>query len=537
MLKHLHIRNIILVEQASIPFNQGLNILTGETGSGKSAIMHGLGLAVGARTDTGLIRKGCDTGIVEAVFEILHLGVASLLEEGGIDHEPGQELIIRREISQSGKGRVFINNQMAQLAFLRKLGQYLVQIVGQHANQSLLSLDYHRHLIDLFGNLQNLLSVYQQSFDHEKNLREKLESLIQEESRRLREIDICRRELEELDEAQLKPYEDEELFAEFSLLSNAEELSSRTNEINQALSGERHPLLANLIRQKQNLEAVVQFDPTLKDTLQAFQNAILELQEIAYTLRNYQNGLHFDPLRLQDIDARLSSLTRLKKKYGGTVEEMINYAKAAKNRLDVLENRENEIGQLQVQLKEAEQLKNRYAEELSNARQECAMQFEKAITQQLRFLNMAKAEFQVEMTRQKATREGIDRIEFYLQPNVGEHRISLRDGVSGGEMSRILLALQTLLAGKEKVSTLIFDEVDANIGGETATKVGKKLNDISREHQVICITHFPQVAGQANHHLRISKEEQEGRTKTVVVKLGETDRQYELARMSGVKSS
>lgn len=536
MLKHLNIQNIILVEQASIPFNLGLNVLTGETGSGKSAIMHGLSLAIGERTDTSLIRRGCEKGIVEAVFETEHPAILALLNEGGIEYEVGQELIIRREIAQSGKGRIFINHQMAQLSFLRKLGLQLVQIVGQHANQSLLSLDYHREVIDLYSDTHSLLHRFQQSYDYEKKLRDELDLLILQESQRLREIDVCQRELEELEEAQIKAGEDEELFAEYTLLSNAEEVSTKISEIYQTLSGERQPLLAILNRQKQALEALIRFDPSLQDTVQTFQNAFLELQEISHTLRHYQSHLHSDPDRLHEIDTRLSLLNRLKRKYGTTVEEILHYQAQTKVKLKQLENAENEIENLQRQLQEVEKETQTLAKDLTLNRQNHAIKFEKALTEQLHSLNMLKAEFSVQITQQKRTRMGDDRIEFFLCPNVGEHRIPLKEGASGGEISRILLALQTLLVGKEKAVTLIFDEVDANIGGETATIVGVKLKEISQQHQVICITHFPQVASQADHHLQISKEEKEGRTITIIQELDAFSRQRELARMSGLNA-
>ncbi len=535
MLKYLYIHNIILVEQAAMSFSIGLNILTGETGSGKSAIMHGLSLAIGERADTSLIRRGCEKGIIEAVFEIDNPVICSLLSEGGIEHEIGQELIIRREIALSGKGRIFINNQMAQLSFLRKLGLQLVQIVGQHANQCLLSLDYHREVVDLYGDLKALLHCFQKSYENEKNLRKELEQLIQQEAQRLREIDVCQRELEELEEAQLKTGEDEELFAEYTLLTNAEEMSTKISEINQALSGERQSLLAILNRHKQGLESLIRFDSSLQETAKAFQNTFLELQEISHTLRLYQSRLHFDAERLHEIDARLTFLNRLKRKYGATVEEILAYQTQTQAKLKRLENAENEIEQLQQQLQNIEAQTNQLAQELSIQRQQYALQFASALTEQLGALNMSKAEFSIQMTKQKRTREGDDRVEFFLCPNVGERQISLKEGASGGEISRVLLALQTLLAGKEKTATLIFDEVDANIGGETATIVGDKLREISQQHQVICITHFPQVANQADHHLQISKEEKEGRTITLVQELDALSRQLELARMAGLK--
>lgn len=533
MLKQLHIQNIILVESATLSFNSGLNILTGETGSGKSAIMHGLNLVMGERADTGLIRKDCEKGIVEAVFETDHPLLLQLLQEGGIEHESGQELIIKRELASGGKGRAFINNQLVHLSLLRKIGLQLVQIVGQHANQSLLSLEYHRDVIDLYGNLQSHLLHFQQSYQCEKKLREELEQLLIQESQRARAIDICQSELDELEEAQMKEGEDEELFAEYTLLSHGEELSSKINEINQTLSGEKHATLASLNRQKQTLDSLMSLDPSLKETAETFHNAYLELQEISYTLINYQNRLHFDPHRLATIDARLALLTRLKRKYGGTMKEVLEYQKATKEKLKHLDNLEHEIEEIKKQLQAAVTKTEASARALTHQREQYSLQFAKGLTQHLQALNMPKAEFYIEVTPQKRTSAGDDKIEFFLRPNIGEHQIPLKDGASGGEISRVLLGIQALLAGKEKTATLIFDEVDANIGGETASIVADKLCKIAQSHQVICITHFPQVATRADHHLQISKQERGGRTLTVVQELNSATRISELARMAG----
>lgn len=537
MLKHLRIQNIILVEDASLAFHPGLNILTGETGSGKSAIMHGLSLSLGERSDTSLIRRGCDKGVVEAVFEPSLPALHRLLAEAGIDHEDGQELIIRREISLSGKGRIFVNHQAVQLSFLRKLGLQLAQIVSQHANQSLYTVDFHREVLDLYGNLHPLLQDFQQSYDHEKKIRHQLEQLMQQESQRLREIDAYGKELEELETAKIKEGEEEELFAEYTFLSHAEEVSQKICEINQILTGERNPLLSVLNRQKQALESLVRFDEALQEPAQALQNVFLELQEISQTLQRYQNNLYFDPDRLHAINERLALLNHLRRKYGSSVEAIFNYQSQTAAKLKKLENADLEIEDLQLQLQKSEAKTEHYANELSVKRRANAAQFEKAMTSHLQSLNMAKAIFSIEITNQNRTRDGDDHIEFFLRPNTGEHKIPLREGASGGEMSRVLLALQTLLAGKEQKAALIFDEVDANIGGETAKIVGEKLREISRQHQVICITHFPQVAIQADHHFQISKEEREGRTMTIVQGLDAASRPSELSRMAGQKSS
>lgn len=537
MLKQLRIQNIALVEQATLAFSPTLNILTGETGSGKSAILHGLSLAVGERSDIGMVRKGCDKGVIEALFEIDDSPIPELLAEGGIDHERGQELIVRREILASGKGRVFINHQLAQLAFLRKLGGSLMHRVGQHTSRSLFSLDYHRRVIDLYGGLLPLLRAFQASDHRERGLREEVDRLVRQEAERLREIAVCRREIEELDEANLQEGEEEELFAEYTTLTHANELSTHIHTIRQALSGERHPLLPLLNRQKQLLESLVPFDACLQEPLQSFQNALMELQEIAHTLQIYHSRLRSDPERLHEINRRLTLLNQLKRKYGATTEEIFSYHAHTNRRLQRLENAEVELEALQSELKTVELETKQLTNQLTSKRILAASQLEEALTTQLRSLNMPKAECIVRITQQERMREGEDRIELFLRPNVGEREVALREGASGGELSRVLLALHALLAGKEGKATLVFDEVDANIGGETATIVAEKLHAISRRHQVICITHFPQVALRADCHLRISKEEREGRTLTHVHELDAGSRQRELARMAGIRTS
>jgi DNA repair protein RecN (Recombination protein N) len=538
MLKHLHIQNIILVENAHVPFNAGFNVISGETGSGKSAIMDGLSLVIGERADTSIIRRGCEKGAVEAIFDIDQIKpICSLLAEAGIDHEIGQELIIRREIYSNGKSRAFINNQLAQITLLKKLGSYLVQIVGQHANQGLFSLDYHRDVLDLYGVLKPSVELFKQSFEMENAMRQELNALVQSEAQRLREIDLCQMELEELEEAALKEGEDEELFAEYTLLVNGEEIAQKVRDITQALSGERQSLIAALNRQKANLESLTQLDPHLEETASAFNNSLLEIQEVSHTLTRYQSRLHHDHERLAFVNERLTLINKLKRKYGSLVTEIQEYQKQLKERLKKLENADTQIEELQIQLAQAEAHTNQLAQTLTEKRCQTAQRLQVNLTQQLRSLNMPKAEFIVRASSQKRNATGDDRIEFFLVPNIGEHEIALKEGASGGEISRVMLALQTLLAGKEQTPTLIFDEVDANIGGETASIVGDKLTEIAAQHQIVCITHFPQVASQAHHHLQISKQEKEGRTVTLVRVLDAQSRQEELARMMGGKAT
>lgn len=534
MLKEIRLKNIVLIEMAEIAFAPGFNVLSGESGSGKSAIMNALNLIAGDRSDAALVRRGEDKGIIEAIFDIDKIpSLIPFLEQAGIDHDMGNDLLIRREIFATGKSRAFINNQAAQLTLLRQVTDYLFEIVGQHANQKLLSLDYHRQTIDLFGDLQKNVQAFSQCWEEETKTRQELEHLINSEAQRLREIEVCQMEIEELNEANLKEGEEEPLFAEYTQLANADDLAQKVSEINRVLSGEKIGALAHLSRQKSVFEQLIQLDPSLTDTATSYSNILMELQEISHTLRNYEHRIEHNPQRASQLNERLALISRLKKKYGSSIEEIHAYLKQTKEKLARLENADASIDLLQRKLQSLSEQCNALGNELSKLRKHAAKKFESAVVHHLRALNMPKAEFIVDVSPQKRCRTGDDKIEFYLIPNVGEHQVSLRECASGGELSRIMLAIQTLLAGKEQTPTLVFDEVDANIGGETATVVGEKLREIGNMHQVLCITHFPQVAKLAKHHLHIFKQEIDGRTLTLVQSLNDKSRKRELERMLG----
>lgn len=535
MLKQLRIQNIILIEKADIYFENGFNVLTGETGSGKSAVINALSLITGDRTDAGMIRFGMDKGVVEAIFDISDLGqISQILESAGIDHEEGQELIIRREITQAGKSRSFVNNQLAQLSLLKKLSVVLLEMVRQHANQKLFSLETHRDILDAFGDLEVAKMAFGKSWLQENQLREELASLVSNEAQRLREIDLHQMESEEIVSANLKNYEDEELFAEYSRLTCTEELREKAQSVYQLLSGERQAIIPQLNKLQHVIERLKEIDPQFTDSLSSFNDAVLELQEVSHTFRNCYAHVEYQPDRISEINERLTLIDRLKKRYGSSVAEIQVYYDTLLVKLKILENCDSEIEQLQVRMQQLSEENQRLAAALTEARKAAAVVFEKAVTAELQQLNMGKAQFYCRCASQTRSRSGDDLIEFYLAPNVGEQAISIRECASGGELARLLLALQTLLAGKEKISTLVFDEFDANIGGETASVIGEKLKIIGTKHQLICITHFPQVAEQAEHHIQISKYEHENRTLSQLKMLMTQEaKEQELYRMAG----
>jgi DNA repair protein RecN (Recombination protein N) len=536
MLKQLNINNIILVESAEIAFQGGFNVLSGETGSGKSAVMEAINCLMGARADTSIIRRDAGKGAIEASFDIEKLPkIKQLLDASGITHEDGHDLLMKREITATGKSRAFINNQMAQLTLVRQMGELLFQIVGQHANQRLLSSEQHRLILDNFGELENTLDSFSVTWKQETALRKELQELISSESFRLRTMEALQKEMLELDAAKIQEGEEEELFSEYTLLSNSEELGKLSQEVSETLCGEDISVISLLKKIERSLEKIAELDTSQKDTFASFSTAKLELIEIGQTFLHYHSGIEYSPQRIEQINDRMSLINKLKKKYGPSLEDMHVYHDTIGKKLHDLTHSDDRIDALKVQVLELENTNNKLASQITEKRKKTAKDFIQAIENELHALNMPKSKFFIEITPQKRNQFGDDHVDFFLMPNVGEKKISIKDCASGGELSRLMLAIQTLLAGKESIPTLIFDEIDANIGGETANIIGEKLNQIGNKHQVLCITHFAQVAKSASHHIQILKIEKEGRTLTMITPLDKKSRIAEINRMRGEK--
>lgn len=533
MIHKLSIHNIILVENATLTLKSGFNVLSGETGAGKSAVLAALNLLSGCRADTELLREGAEKGVVEGLFDISgNQEVATFLENAGIEHSDDEELIIRREITSSGRARIFINNQSVQLSLLRAVGSCLIESVGQHASQRLLDLDQHRTILDTFGEHTKLLNTFRTLWEEESTLKARLNTMRADEAKRLRNIEICRDELAELQEAAMKEGEEEELFSEYSLLSNAEERHNNAHTLSTALSGERG-IIGLLTQQQRHFDLLAKLDNTLLEAAEGYKTAVVELSEVAYTLQHYLAGIDCSPEKLNYLNDRLTLINKMKRKYGPTIADVHAYHAATEEKLDALENADSIIDELINKITTIETQCHAAAQALTAARTKAARQLEKNVVKHLRELNMADAQFHVDCSPQKRTLHGDDKIEFFLAPNIGERQLPVRECASGGELSRLMLAIQTLLAGKEQTPTLIFDEIDANIGGATASIVGEKLRAIGARHQVICITHFPQVAAQAEHHIQISKKTHRGRTITLVQELDKESIELELNRMRG----
>lgn len=537
MLLELHIQNFVIFESLSVPFSHGLNVLTGETGSGKSAIMGALRLIGGEKADTDCIRHGCSKASIEALFSPPKAELAHLLEESGIEYVEEEPLLIRREIGSSGKGKIYLNHQPILLSLLKTIAPYLFEMVTQHANQLLFSTDAHRHIVDTFGEITSLAKAYAQCWDVEKQLIEDQEKLRLQNSERERLISRYESEVEELKSAKLVEGEEEELFSEYTKLTNADELASLLDQIDEELTGDNQPIIPALTRHQSMLEKLAHLDPSCSEFTAAYKNIVSELKEASYSLRKYRSGVDHNPAQAAALNDRLVTITKMKRKYGPTVAEAAAYLKKAEEQLALLQGADERLETLEKEIVAACKKTNSAAHALTQARLKAAASLGTALTQEIRSLNMPKAELRVSVSATKRSRKGDDHVEIFMRPNIGEKEISVKECASGGEISRLLLSLKTLLAGLQATPCLIFDEIDANIGGETATIVGEKLHRIAQNQQLLCITHFPQVADYADHHLQVSKNEWMDRTVGSVAVLDAAGRLRERERMLGKISS
>lgn len=521
MFLDIAIQDLVLVDQARVPFKPGLNIISGETGAGKSALLNGLKLISGEKGGSEWIRHGANKAIVEIRFRAPHL--KGLLQDLGL--EADEVLTLRREISVNGKSRNFINDELCSIATLKQVASELIDIASQHATTKLLDTAFHRETVDLFADQLDRVKRFGKAFDKEKGLREKLERLLASSQKRLREIEMLSREIEEIEEAKLKPQEEESLFAEYESLSTAQERIEKTQEAMGQM-----PTTARL---KGLFEELGHMDPALSELAKTIKSALIELEEGKFELERYLNKIDASPDRLNELERRLKEISSLKKRYGDTVEKILSYRDEAKKRLETWEGLDEEIDSLKKEIERVHAENIAEAEAISNERKTALKSFEEVMRQELEELNLPDAKFEAELKPTELKRTGFEEVSFFFTPNKGGKRIEVAEGASGGELNRLLLAIKSTLAGKEGTSVLVFDEIDSNIGGATALKVGERLKALGQKSQVISITHFPQVARFADHHLRVQKRDAGGVTKTFIEVLSEAEKAFELARMAG----
>lgn len=534
MIKHLILRNLVLVDSCEIHFGPAFNVVTGETGAGKTALMEAIGLSLGERADSSLIRKDCEKAHVEICFDITHLShVKERLDEAGLLSDGDEELVIRREIVREGKNRAFINCRSVPLPLLQKIGALLVDRIDQHAHQTLRSGESQRALLDLFGDFPGTLKEFGEAHAQEKECLKRKEELERLAASSERDRDLWRYQREEIESVSLKKGEEEELFERYQKLAHSRELSEKIGSVLHHLSESPSAILPQLSKCQKNIDSLLAFDKTLSDAASLLREAHIALTEALHGIQSYSRNIDTDPNTFQHLEMRLDTISRLKRKYGKTCEEIEAWHHKIQTELERLESLPKELESAAAECALAKTQTDQKAHLLTSARKSAALKLQKILTAQLQHLNMHGAEVFIEIVPAPRGYLGDDAIHFFLKANPGELPNPVKDHASGGELSRLLFAIRLALAEKNSTPTLIFDEIDANVGGRTATIIGEKLTELGQCRQVLCITHFPQVASQADTHFGVQKLKSEGRTLTEIHFLSKIQRQHELLRMTG----
>ena len=541
MLVELNINNFAIIDTLNIAFSDGFNVISGETGAGKSIIIGAVSLLLGDRASAEMIRTDEDAAVVEALFDIRdNPAVKMKLEALGLDGR--EDLTIRRVISRSGKNRVYLNGSLATLSTLSAIGESRMNICGQHEHQALLDADHHVNVLDEFGGLLPLRTDYGETFHRVRALRERQRSLTSLREKRTEREDFLRFQLREITDAGLWTGEDTALQDEKKRLNNIQKLIDYAAHAHNRLYGKSGCILEELKQTIKEIREIQRIDSQLNLQEQELDTLYFQLEDAASALRDYTKHLSFDPDRLAFVDDRLEMLGRLKRKHGGAIEAVLAKQTAMEAELEEIGVADEEMGRVSAELDAQAGLMKQKALALSQKRCDKAALLEKAIEAEIRALNMAAARFQVRFKGMNTseggpsdpfTERGRDDVEFYLSTNMGEALKPLNRIASGGELSRIILSMKKVLARSGSVSTIVFDEVDSGIGGATAEIVGEKLKEVALHHQVLCITHLPQIACFGDRHYRVVKRVSGGRANTCMEMLSEEDRLDEITRMLG----
>jgi len=536
MLRELRIKNLAVIEALTVSFGPGLNVLTGETGAGKSILIDAILLIRGARAQADVIRAESDTATVEAVFALeRNAGARAVLDEAGLAAEDG-EVVVRRELARSGRHRAFVNDSPVTVGLLERLGDHLVEVHGQHEHQRLLEPASQLDLLDRFADAEEpclrvgaLVAKYRAAREEADGTRAAARDRAQRE-------DLLRFQVSELDAARLRPQEEEALRTERRRLQHAERFSAGLAEVAALLRDDRESAAARLVRAARVLADLGRLDPAFGAPGEALEAARIQVEEALGALRALRERVEFEPGRLEAIDERLDALTRLERKYGDTVEAMLAFRDTAARELDRLERYEEVLAAQERTLAELRAELGAAAEALAERRAAAAARLAPQVERQLRALGMERARFAIALARaplDEVSARGLDRTEFRLSTNPGEEPKPLARVASGGELSRAMLALKAVLARADRIPTLIFDEVDAGIGGRVATVVGQTLVAAAEGRQVLCVTHLAPIAALARHHVRVTKSVRGGRTRAAVAPLEGEERVGEIARMLG----
>ncbi|MEW6583980.1 MAG: DNA repair protein RecN [Nitrospirota bacterium] len=523
MLRELRIRNLAIIDDLTVSFGKGLNVLTGETGAGKSIIVDSLGLALGSRAQSDLVRSGEKEAVVQAYFEI-----SDYRPPSDIDMNLSDELILRRSVSASGRSRAFVNDTMVSLQSLAEIGKCLVDIHGQHEHQSLLSVDRHRDFLDSFGKLTEECRKVQSLYEEVHTLRTEEGALKQKVRERAQRLDLLRFQINEIDSAQVKDGEKEKLIGERTIAANVSRLNELAGTAYSLVYGSEGSCIEALSLLITKVKEMAAIDPSASEILQALESGRPLIEDAALALRKQKELYDVDPERLDRIEERLEVIKKLEKKYGGQIDK---YRQDAEAELEALAAADALLDTVEAKLAEKEALLIQAAETLSEKRKKAAGIMETLIKAELRELAMQDAEFIIDIARAPLSAYGHDTVEFLFSANPGEAARPLVKIASGGELSRVMLAVKSILADFDNADVLIFDEVDAGIGGKTAESVGRKLRRLSSGRQVLCATHLPQVASMGDVHLQIEKRHRSNRVYVEVRGISGEEREREIARM------
>ncbi|OQA91365.1 MAG: DNA repair protein RecN [Elusimicrobia bacterium ADurb.Bin231] len=539
MLTALSIKNYAIIGDVSVEPDTGLNILTGETGAGKSIIIDALGMILGDRANVSMIRKDFSSCEITASFYIKnHNRIFSFLESMGLRAE--ETLVVKRDFYRDGRTKCFINGAPSTVGMLQSLGEYLVDVHGQHEHQSLIKPETQRLMLDSFGRLDGITEKVSRQFSEFTDIGKRLRELLNSEREREQKLDIYRYQLKEIESASLENFNEEDAVNEFNRLNNAEKLAENASGTYSLLYDSEGSVTEKLGAARRFLENLVSIDGTLAEHLNSLLSAEETLKNVSEDIRSYRDGIEFNPRRLEDLISKTELLKRLKKKYAPTVKDILKYASDIKKEMEFLEHADEAIEELTKDLKSAEQKLKKSALELSKLRLDTAKKLSNDINKELADLGMGKAKFCICVEPEKDEKGGyvyksfgIDKIEYKISTNPGEEMKPISHVASGGEMSRVMLALKTSLARQDKTPTLIFDEIDAGLSGPMGQAVGKKLKALSDRHQIICITHLAQLASFSDAHFHITKKTIDNRTTISVKRLTDAEKLEEVSRMLG----
>lgn len=538
MLELLHIENIAVIERADIELAPGFNVLTGETGAGKSIVIDSINAILGARTSRDLVRTGSARASVTGSFHADSNSVLAALEELGVTPDEDGMIVLRRDINSDGRGSCRINGTPVSVSVLREAGGMLVSIHGQHDNQKLMNENLHLSLLDRLAESRPLLDVYTAKYNEMRAAERELKELETDEKTKAQRMDMLKYQIAELENAKLDPTEEEKLEERRKILQNASKLSDAVNSANVMLYGDDDSdgAVAGVKRALRELERCSGVSAEIDELTEELADINERLRDVASGVLNMTDRFEYNEAELDNIEGRLDQLSKLKKKYGNTVEAMLEHLTSCKDELDKIENSDALREKLEKKLAKLQKEAEEAAEKLSNHRKARAKELEKAITGELKYLDMPRARFITDFTKIPLCADGSDKVVFLISVNAGEDPKSLSKIASGGELSRIMLALQSILASADDIETMIFDEIDTGVSGRAAQKVAEKLAGVAVRKQVICVTHSTQLAAMADCHMLIEKGEKNGRTYTQVRPLDEDGRCGELARItSGAK--